>query len=51
MEIASRHLEIHFQAGGCDNRDLVLGVKVEVEAKGNHLEGAAPETKGRILSH
>ena len=47
------HLEKH-TGRGCDNRDLVLSVKVEVEAKGGHLgKGAASaeDQKGRILIH
>lgn len=36
-DIASRHLEIHFQARGSNSRDLVLGIKVEVEARGDRL--------------
>lgn len=37
VETASRYLEIHLTGRGCENRDLVLGIKVEVEAKGDHL--------------
>ena len=33
VEVASRHLEVHLTGRGCDNRYLVLGVKVMVEAK------------------